>query len=219
MRSVEDSLQRLALERIDIVFIHDIDTATHGAAQQRLYFEQAMEDGWRALAELRAAGVIRAAGVGVNDWESCYEALQRQDIDCFLLAGRYTLLEQGALDQLLPLWQERSVAVVVGGGFNSGILATGAVEGARFNYAPAPEQVMTHVRRLETVCQRYGVPLKAAALQFVLGHPAIPTTIPGVRTVSQLSENLKLLGVHIPSDFWEELKETGLLRSDAPVPR
>lgn len=217
MRSFEDSLQRLGLERMDIVFIHDIDRYTRGDAQPEV-FETAMDGCWKALENLRSEGVVKAIGVGVNEWEVCQAALEQHDFDCFLLAGRYTLLEQEALDSFLPLCEERGAAVVVGGGFNSGILATGAVEGAKYNYSPAPGPIMDRVRKIEAVCARHNVPLPAAALQFVVAHPAIPSFIAGTRTVTQLEKNLEWFSRPIPSDFWAELKHDGLLRSDAPVP-
>jgi D-threo-aldose 1-dehydrogenase len=157
-------------------------------------------------------------GLGVNEWQVCHEGLKRHDFDCFLLAGRYTLLEQDALDGFLPLCVERGASVVLGGGYNSGILATGAVPGAKYNYRPAPDAIMERVRRIEAVCQRHHVPLKAAALQFVLAHPAIVSNIPGTRTVAQLEENLAIFRTDIPAEFWAELKREGLVREDAPVP-
>ncbi|RMF39235.1 MAG: aldo/keto reductase [Alphaproteobacteria bacterium] len=217
MRSFEDSLQRLGLERIDICFIHDIDRFTRGDAQPAV-FEQAMDGAWRALSDLRNQGVVRAIGVGVNEWQVCQAALERRDFDCFLLAGRYTLLEQEALDSFLPLCEARGAAVVVGGGFNSGILATGAVPGAKYNYAPAPEPVMQKVARIEAVCRAHDVPLPAAALQFVVAHPAIATFMTGTRTVEQLENNLAWFSHPIPAEFWAELKAEGLLRADAPTP-
>ena len=146
MRSFEDSLQRLALERIDILFIHDIDAFTRGSEQPEV-FRQAMDGCYRALEKLRDEKVVKAIGVGVNEWQVCHEALKQRDFDCFLLAGRYTLLEQDALDAFLPLCEERGAAVVVGGGFNSGILATGAKPGAKYNYAAAPAEIMDRVRQ------------------------------------------------------------------------
>lgn len=217
MRSIEDSLQRLNLERMDICFIHDIDVFTRGADQPKV-FEQAMDGCWKALSDLRDQGVVKAIGVGVNEWEVCHAALQARDFDCFLLAGRYTLLEQDSLNQFLPLCEERGAAVVVGGGFNSGILATGAVEGAKYNYAPAPADIIDRVRRIETVCDEYDVPLPAAALQFVVAHPAVPSFIAGTRTVDQLQKNLAWFDHPIPADFWADLKKNGLLREDAPTP-
>ena len=218
MRSFEDSLQRLALERIDILFIHDIDTFTHGEEQQKVHFQTAMDGAWKALEKLRAEGLVKAIGVGVNEWQVCRQALIERDFDCFLLAGRYTLLEQEALDDFLPLCVERGAAVVIGGGYNSGILATGAVSGAKYNYSPAPQPIMKKVAAIEEVCKVHDVPLAAAALQFVLAHPAIPTIVPGTRTVDQLRRNLKLINAPIPRDFWVELKAKGLLREDAPAP-
>jgi D-threo-aldose 1-dehydrogenase len=217
MRSFEDSLQRLNLERMDICFIHDIDVFTRGADQPKV-FEDAMDGCWKALSDLRDQGVVKAIGVGVNEWEVCHAALQARDFDCFLLAGRYTLLEQDSLNEFLPLCEERGAAVVVGGGFNSGILATGAVEGAKYNYAPAPAEIMDKVRRIEAVCAEYDVPLPAAALQFVVAHPAVPSFIAGTRTVEQLEKNLAWFDHPIPADFWADLKKKGLLREDAPTP-
>lgn len=217
MRSFEDSLQRLGLERMDVCFIHDIDVFTRGAEQPAV-FEQAMDGCWRALERLRSEGLVKAIGVGVNEWQVCHEALKRRDFDCFLLAGRYTLLEQDALDEFLPLCEQRGAAVVVGGGFNSGILATGARPGAKYNYAPAPQAILDKVARIEAVCAAHGVPLPAAALQFVVAHPAIPSFIAGTRTVEQLRQNLAWFSHPIPADFWADLKRRGLLREDAPVP-
>lgn len=217
MRAFEDSLQRLALERMDICFIHDIDVFTRGSEQPEV-FEQAMDGAWKALESLKNQGLVKAIGVGVNEWEVCHAALERRDFDCFLLAGRYTLLEQDSLDKFLPLCEERGAAVVVGGGFNSGILATGAKEGAKYNYAPAPADIMDKVAKIEAVCAEYNVPLPAAALQFVVAHPAIPTFMAGTRTVEQLEQNLKWFSHDIPTQFWADLKTKGLLREDAPVP-
>lgn len=217
MRSFEDSLQRMALERMDICFIHDIDVFTRGADQPKV-FEEAMSGAWKALSHLRDQGVVKAIGVGVNEWQVCHAALQTHDFDCFLLAGRYTLLEQDALTEFLPLCEKRGAAVVIGGGFNSGILATGATEGAKYNYAPAPADIMDRVSRIEKICAVYNVPLPAAALQFVVAHPAVATFMAGTRTVEQLEQNLKWFDHTIPADFWAELKSEGLLRGDAPTP-
>ncbi|WP_299866532.1 aldo/keto reductase [uncultured Hoeflea sp.] len=217
MRAFEDSLQRLNLEYMDICFIHDIDVFTRGDEQPEV-FKAAMDGSWKALSKLRDEGVVKAIGVGVNEWQVCQAALEQRDFDCFLLAGRYTLLEQESHDSFLPLCEARGAAVVVGGGFNSGILATGAVDGAKYNYAPAPVEIMDRVRKIEAVCADFDVPLPAAALQFVVAHPAIPTFMAGTRTVAQLDQNLKWFSHPIPADFWATLKSRGLLREDAPTP-
>jgi D-threo-aldose 1-dehydrogenase len=148
----------------------------------------------------------------------CHKALKRRDFDCFLLAGRYTLLEQGALDAFLPLCEQRDVAVVLGGGYNGGILATGAVPGAKYNYKPAPEPVLQKTAAIEAVCRDYDVALKSAALQFMLAHPAIVTNIPGTRSLAQLEENLELIRAAIPAPDWADLQDKGLLPAEAPVP-
>ena len=217
MRSFEDSLQRLNLERMDVCFIHDIDVFTRGKEQPQV-FAAAMDGCWKALSDLRDQGVVKAIGVGVNEWEVCHEALKQRDFDCFLLAGRYTLLEQESLDEFLPLCEERNATVVVGGGFNSGILATGAVEGAKYNYSPAPPEIVERVARIEAACADHAVPLPAAALQFVVAHPAISSFIAGTRTVQQLKNNLEWFSHPIPSEFWADLKAKRLIRDDAPTP-
>ena len=217
MRAFEDSLQRMALESMDICFIHDIDVFTRGDEQPEV-FRTAMDGCWQALSRLRDEGAVAAIGVGVNEWEVCEAALRQRDFDCFLLAGRYTLLEQESLDTFLPLCEERGAAVTVGGGFNSGILATGAKPGAKYNYSPAPSGIMQKVEKIEAVCNAHDVPLPAAAMQFVVAHPAVPSFIAGTRTVEQLQRNLEWFSYPIPADFWSELKNDGLLRDDAPVP-
>ena len=174
MRSFEDSLQRMALERIDIAFIHDIDNFSHPPDVQKAHFRTAMNGAYRALDKLRSEGLVKAIGVGCNEWQVCDQALRERDFDCFLLAGRYTLLEQEALDAFLPFCEQRNVAIALGGGYNSGILATGAVKGAHYNYSPAPEPILAHVRSIEAVPRSFRVALKAAALQFVLAHPCLP---------------------------------------------
>lgn len=217
MRSVDDSLQRMGLESIDILYIHDIDKFTRGDEQPEV-FETAMNGAWRALSKLRDERVVKAIGVGVNEWEVCQDALEQRDFDCFLLAGRYTLLEQEALDTFLPLCEQRNASVVVGGGFNSGILATGAKDGAKYNYSPAPETIKRRVQAIESVCKEFQVPLPAAALQFVVAHPAVPTFMAGTRTVKQLKQNIAWFSHPIPSEFWTALKLKRLIREDAPTP-
>jgi D-threo-aldose 1-dehydrogenase len=220
MRSHEASLRRLGLDRVDILYVHDIDAMTHGSrggaeARTRELIDQG---GWRALDELRAAGDVAAIGAGVNEWEPCARLLELADPDIFLLAGRYTLLEQEALETLLPACAARGVGVVVGGPFNSGVLATGPVPGAIYNYAPAPEAILRRTAEIEAVCARHGVRLAQAALAFPLGHPSVVSVIPGGQTPDQVAQNLALLNAPIPDRLWADLKAAGLMRPDAPAP-
>lgn len=217
MRSIEDSLQRTGLEYIDVALIHEVDVYTHGN-QQAEVFDHAMKGAGRALLELRDQGVIKSIGIGVNESDVANEAIRRVDFDCLLLAGRYTLIEQDALNEFLPRCEAQGVSLIVGGGYNSGILATGAVPGARYNYAPAGPDVLEHVRRIEAVCRDFDVPLKSAALQFIVAHPAVASIIPGVRSIEQLSENVVTFEREIPDEFWHELKRRSLIRAEAPTP-
>jgi D-threo-aldose 1-dehydrogenase len=220
MRSHEASLARLGTESVDILFVHDVDAFTHGSPEASDAKVRELFDGggYRALAELRAAGQIQAIGTGVNEWQVCERMLGLADFDCFLLAGRYTLLEQEALESFLPLCVKRDVGIILGGPYNSGILATGAVAGAHYNYAPAPPDVLDRVRRLDAVCADHGVRLIEAALQFVLGHPAVRTVIPGAVSAAEVAANVALLDRTLPAGLWTDLKTTGLLRPDAPTP-
>ena len=219
MRSVEDSLQRLGTWRIDILLVHDLDVWTHGSEDaRRARVEEFMAGGYRAMVELREQGAVRAIGAGINETAACQDLAERGDFDCFLLAGRYTLLEQAPLDEFLPLCERRNIALIIGGAYNTGILATGAVEGAYFQYAPAPPEIMERVRRIEAVCARHGVRLPTAALQFPLGHPVVATVIPGTRSPEEVAQNVEIFAPSIPADFWTELKHEGLLRPDAPTP-
>ncbi|MGD9508858.1 MAG: aldo/keto reductase [Geminicoccaceae bacterium] len=219
MRSVEDSLQRLGMDRVDILLIHDVDVWTHGSEAARLQrFNEVMSGGYRAMLRLREERVVRAIGAGINEVQACEDFARAGDFNCFLLAGRYTLLEQGALDTLLPYCAEKDISLLIGGPYNTGILATGAVEGAYYNYAPAPAEIMERVRRIEAVCGRHRVRLASAALQFPLGHPNVATLIPGARSPEEIEENRRIFEVDIPASFWAELKSDGLLRPDAPTP-
>ncbi|MGH6900510.1 MAG: aldo/keto reductase [Geminicoccaceae bacterium] len=219
MRSLEHSLQRLGTHRIDVLLVHDLDVWTHGSeAARRARVEEFMAGGYRAMLELREEGAVRAIGAGVNETAACQDLAERGDFDCFLLAGRYTLLEQGPLDDLLPLCERRHIALIVGGAYNTGILATGATPGAYFQYAPAPPEIVARVRRIEAVCGRHGVRLPTATLQFPLGHPAVATVVPGMRAPAEVTENVEIFAPDVPADFWAELKHEGLLRADAPTP-
>src|SRR6478736_1802927 len=182
LRQVEDSLQRMCQDRFDILFVHDVDVYTHGDAQPQR-FEEALAGAFPALLRLRDEGVVRAIGVGVNEADVCQAVVERVDIDCLLLAGRYTLLEQEPAQTLFPLCQDRDIAVLLGGVFNSGILATGPVPGAKFNYGPAPVDVVERAWRLNDVCRAHGVPLPAAAIAFALAHPVVAQVVLGARTV------------------------------------
>jgi D-threo-aldose 1-dehydrogenase len=219
MRSVEDSLQRLGMHRIDVLLIHDVDVWTHGTEAARLErFREVMDGGYRAMARLREEGTVRAIGAGINEVQACEEFARAGDFDCFLLAGRYTLLEQAALDTLLPYCAERGISLLIGGPYNTGILATGAVEGAYYDYAPAPPEIMDRVRRIEAVCARHGVRLPSAALRFPLGHPNVATLIPGARSPEEIEQNRAIFEADVPADLWAELKREGFLREDAPTP-
>ncbi|MEC9245990.1 MAG: aldo/keto reductase [Pseudomonadota bacterium] len=220
MRSHEASLARLGVERVDILLVHDVDVFTHGtqeasAAKVRELFDGG---GYRALCELKEAGQVRAIGAGVNEWQVCERLLGLGDFDAFLLAGRYTLLEQEALDSFLPLCVKRDVGIILGGPYNSGILATGAIEGARYNYEPAPADILDRVRRIEAVCAAHGVRLIEAALQFVMGHPAVRTVIPGAMTPEEVQANIALFSRNVPVGLWSDLKGQNLIRPDAPTP-
>lgn len=213
MRSVEDSYQRLGLDKIDILYVHDIGAYQHGENAAE-HTRTLRDSGYKALTRLKSSGVISAIGIGVNEKEVLLECLSWGDWDVFLLAGRYTLLEQGPLEDLLPECVRRNTSIVIGGPLNSGILAGRD----SWNYAPAPDEVRQRVRRIAEVCDRHGVPLPAAALQFPLAHPAVAATIPGPRLVTELKENIWLLHQPIPAGLWSELKHEGLLHRDAPVP-
>ncbi|MDX6752105.1 aldo/keto reductase [Geminicoccaceae bacterium 1502E] len=219
LRAVDQSFQRLGIEKIDILLIHDVDIWTHGsreAYEQR--YREALNGAWRALAELRSQGVVKAIGMGVNETEPCLRLAQDADPDLFLLAGRYTLLEQAGLGDLLPLARRKGFSFLLGGPYNSGILATGAVPGAKYNYRDAPPEIMERVRRIETVCERHAVPLKAAAIQFPLGLDRVASIVPGAVRPEEVEENVRLITRPIPGELWQELKEERLLHEDCPVP-
>jgi D-threo-aldose 1-dehydrogenase len=219
MRALEQSFQRLGIERIDIALIHDVDVWTHGseeAFEQR--FRQAVEGAYRALAELRAAGTVKAIGVGVNEIVPSRRFATETDIDAVMLAGRYTLLEQAPLDDLLPLLGRKGVGILLAGPFNSGILASGPIAGAKYNYRSAPPAILQKAESIQAVCARHNVPLAAAAIQFPLGHPVVAAIVPGAVRPEEVVTNIALMAKKIPAELWAELKHEGLLREDAPVP-
>jgi len=207
MRSVEESLARLSLERVDILHIHDPDD----------HPDAALQGAYRALARLRSDGVIGAVGAGMNQAEMLVRFANEADFDCFLLAGRYTLLDQSAFAELLPLCSAKGISIIIGGVYNSGVLADPS-PGARFNYVPAGDNLLLRARRLDEACRRHGVPLKAAALRFPFGHPAVVSVLVGCRSVAELDENLRLFEAEVPEALWADLKREGLLAEDLPMP-
>ena len=213
MRSFEDSFQRLGLAKIDIVFVHDIGRYQHGDAHPG-HMKILRESGYRALEELRGSGAVSAFGIGVNEREVLLEAMEWGQWDAFLLAGRYTLLEQAPLDDLLPKCIAAGTSIVVGGPLNSGILAGRDT----WNYEPAPPEVMTRVKAIAAICDSHKVPLPAAALQFPLAHQAVAAIIPGPRTADEFTQNLGFLRHPIPAALWSDLRQAGLLHPDAPIP-
>lgn len=218
MRSLEFSLERLGLDRVEILYAHSLDAFDLGSEERVVEMrDQLMAGGYRALLDLRDQGVIQGFGAGINDWRSAQWLLERGDFDIFLLAGRYTLLEQQALDSFLPLCSARGVGVVIGGPYNSGILASGPRPGAFYNYDVAPPEILDRVARIESVCAAHGVRMVDAAFQFPLRHPAVVSVIPGGQGVAEVQGNLAAAGATIPPALWADLKAQGLMHPDAPV--
>ena len=219
MRSFEASLQRLQTNRIDILFAHDLGSLTHGE-QHPHHFREFMNGGYRAMHELRAAGVVQAIGLGTNEWQVCEQALAHGDFDGFLLAGRYTLLEQSACESFLPLCAKRGASVILGGPFNSGILASGVRGGGPFyyNYEQAPQNIIARVAQLEIVCEEFSIPLAAAALQFPGAHPQVCSVIAGLASPAQVEQSIKWMNYPIPQEFLNRLREQNLIHSEAPTP-
>lgn len=216
MRSYEESLERLGIDNVDILYVHDVCAFAHGGREGS---EKAIRDllnqgGWRALTELRDAGDVKAIGAGVNEWQPCARLLELVDPDLFLLAGRYTLLEQEPLDHLFPQCLAKGAGIVAGGPYNSGVLAGQPT----YNYAEIPPGIAARVRALAAVCERHDVPMAAAALQFIVAHPVVASVIPGGQNVTETRQNAAMLDVEIPAAFWTELRESGLIHPDAPTP-
>lgn len=217
-RSIEDSLQRLGVAYIDLALVHDIGSATHGELQPHYWQQLTAGGGLRALEDMRTEGLIGAIGLGVNEWQVVLDTLEHVDLDCTLLAGRYTLLEQGALRPFFEVALKRQVGIIIGGPFNSGILATGPGRDAKFNYETAPAEVMARVEQLQKVCNAFGVPLAATALQFPLAHPAVVSCVPGVRSALELSGVVQWFETAVPPELWQTLQAQGLLADGTPVP-
>ncbi|MGH9325687.1 MAG: aldo/keto reductase [Terriglobia bacterium] len=209
MRTFEASLRRLNLSRVDILNIHDPD----------YNWEDAIGIAYPTVHKLRSEGVVRAIGVGMNQAEMLARFAREGDFDCLLLAGRYTLIDHAGLRELLPVCERKQISVIIGGPYNSGILATGARPRATYNYVEASPGVLERVTEIEAVCARHDVPLKAAALQFPMAHPAVAAIIPGARSAAEIEESFRMMSVTIPDDFWEELRYLNLLPPEAPVPR
>jgi D-threo-aldose 1-dehydrogenase len=218
-RSVEDSLQRLGLARLDVGYIHDCDLATHGAAYPQV-LRQVVGETLPELRRMQQEGLLRFVGLGVNDVQVCLDVLRQADLDCLLLAGRYSLIDHSAWPDLLPLCVQRGVSIALGGAFNSGILATGVRnrKDVRFNYAPAPQVWIERVAAIEDVCERFEVPLRAAALQFPLAHPAVEIVMLGAQDTAQWQDAVRMMGYAIPDAFWDALRSQGLLSSGMPTP-
>ena len=208
LRSIEWSIERLKVDRFDILHIH---------APSKDHYRTALEQGYPALAEMRDQGVIKAIGVGENYWEPLIEFARDAHFDCFLLAGRYTLLEQGALNALNQ-FQAQNISIFGAGVYNTGILAKGAVDGVWYQYAAAPPEIIDKVRRLEALCQKHNVPLNAAAVQFVKAHPAITSLVIGAESKEQIASTIAALNTAIPAEFWVDLRASGLIDANAPMP-
>ena len=218
MRSVEQSLLRLGTDRLDLLLIHDVDVWTHGKDAIEDRFREAMAGAYPALDRLRSEKVVAGIGIGVNESDMCVRFAEAGSFDVMLLAGRYSLLEQPALARFLPLAERQGIGVMLGGVFNSGILATGAVKGAKYNYQDAPAEILTKVARIERVCAAHGVALPAAALHFALGHPAVASVVLGAQSAQEVERNVAGLAGAVPSALWSDLKAEHLLDCDAPVP-
>lgn len=220
MRSIEFSLERLGVDSIDVIFIHDVDVFNHGTVAARdAHVKTILNSGIKALDKLRSEKVIKAYGAGVNEWEVCEILTRNSDVDIFLLAGRYTLLEQEALNSFLPLCEERGIGIVLGGPYNSGILATGPKPGAWYNYDRAPKEILDRVAKIEAICKRHKVKLAQAALRFPMHHKNVVSVIPGGVSPKEVALNVATLDAKIPKALWKDLKTAGLMHAAAPVPR
>lgn len=217
MRSIEHSLLRTGLSRVDVVLIHDCDVWTHGVADAPRRFKEAMDGAYKALDKLRSEKAIAAIGFGINEADTCVKFARAGDFDVAMMAGRYSLLIQNGLAEFLPLAVEKKIGVMLAGVFNSGILATGAVPGAKFEYAPAPPEIMDRVRKIEAICAKHGTTLRSTALQFAMAHPAVVTVVLGAVKPAEIEANAADAAVNVPATLWRDLKSAGLLDAAAPV--
>ena len=221
LRSLDDSLARLQLDSVEIALMHDPDAGQSmwdDVDVEPTHFRQAMDEAYPTLQRLKSEGVLRAVGVGMNQWQALARFARAADFDCFLLAGRYTLLDHSALHTLMPLCEEKRISLILGGPYNSGILASDLSPGATYFYDEAPADVLDRARAVKTVCDRHDVPLKAAALQFGLAHPAVASTIPGGRSPEEVEQNARMAEHDVPIDLWADLKAEGLIPTEAPTP-
>ena len=221
LNSIEDSLTRLELDEIDIIFIHDPDEGESVETEkfgEPVHYEQALDESFRVLAELRSQGLLKTIGVGMNQWQALARFIKDSDLDCILLAGRYTLLDQSALPELLPLCEKRGVGVVLGGPYNSGVLASPSSPNSTYFYSKTPGGVLERINGIGAICDKYNVSLKAASLQFVLNHSVVTTVIPGSTSPAEMEENMSVAIEPIPSDMWGELKHEGYIDNGAPTP-
>ncbi len=211
LKALEDSLERLRLDHTDIVLIHDAD-------EQEENLPRVLSEAMPALVDLRAQGVVKAIGMGMDNWEPLMRLAEEGDFDCFLVAGRYTLLDQSAGPELFPLCEKKGISIILGGPYNSGVLASDLSPDATYFYERVPAEVLERARGIKSVCDRHGVPLKAAALQFGLAHPVVAATIPGARSMSEVEENLEMARHSIPGALWAELRQEGFVPDYAPTP-
>ena len=206
LRSIDESLARLDLDSLDIVLIHDPDD----------HYGPALNEAFPTLSDLRDQGIIKAIGAGMNQWEMLVQFAKEADFDCFLIAGRYTLLDHSALHELMPICLEKNISLILGGPYNSGILASNLEEESTYYYDPSPPEVIKKAKKIKQVCDRYNPPLKAAAIQFGLMHPSVATTIPGPRSPEEIKDNIDMASISIPGDLWKELKQENLIHTDCP---
>jgi D-threo-aldose 1-dehydrogenase len=217
MRSLEHSLLRTGLDRLDIVLIHDCDPWTHGHEEAPARFKEAMAGSYKALDKLRNEKVIKAIGFGINDADTCVKFAKAGDFDVAMMAGRYTLIDQTGLTEFLPLALEKKMGVMLAGVFNSGILATGSGAGAKYDYTDAPKAVVDKVKAIEEVCKKHKVTLRQAAIQFALGHPAVVSVVLGAVKPEEVKGNVHDASVEIPASLWSDLKAAKLLDAAAPT--
>ena len=221
LRSLDDSLARLQLDSVEIALMHDPDAGQSlwdDVDVEPSYFRQALDEAYPALHRLKSEGVLQAIGIGMNQWQALARFARAADFDCFLLAGRYTLLDHSALPTLMPLCEEKRISLILGGPYNSGILASDLSPGATYFYDEASADVLDRARAVKAVCDRHDAPLKAAALQFGLAHPAVASTVPGARSPAEVEENVRMVEHAIPIDLWADLKAEGLIPGEAPTP-